>query len=193
MWDTAYSYRYFVLIKEGKSWRVTGTVRLDGLPIDQKRLRVPGGTDILVRRTVNSGVPNPNGVDAVRFAPNEVQVSRFGDDFRAFDACFPSDFDIKNIAVRDSNSDRIQDIILTVDDFSCALSNPTAQRGAQEACAKQVPFRPTSRSRDLVFTCDGVEFTASDSAVKLLQLDEGKIESTLIAWEVYKERESLKN
>src|SRR5690606_24117167 len=117
--------------KREDRWRVTGAVRLEGLPMDHRILRVPGKPDILIRRTASAGVPSPTGIDAVRFTRHEVHVSLLADDMRTFDACFPSSFDLKDLAVRDVNSDNIQDVILTVGDFSAAMSSTNAVRSVE--------------------------------------------------------------
>lgn len=182
--ESGWNYRYFVLAKGDGRWQVKGTVVLNGLPVEHRRLRVRGRPDILVRKTVAAGAPGPTAVDAVRFARDEVQVTALMVDSRAFDACVPSDYALRKIKIHDVNSDGIEDVTLSVDDFSRSLLKPDTQQKAQRACAEQVPFQPPSGHENLVFTCDGEGFLPDKHAVKLLHLEEGPVDSDDLLWEV---------
>lgn len=184
VYESGWSYRYFILIQDEGSWRVHGTVVLHGQPVEQLRLRASGRPDILVRKTVSAGAPGPTAVDAVSFAPDEVRVAALMVDSRAFDACVPSDYALRGIKISDINSDRIEDVTLIVDDFSRALLKPDAQQKVQEACAEQSPFQPSISRSSLVFACDGERFIPNKEAAILLHLDEGPIVPDELAWEV---------
>ncbi len=184
MWDTDYSYRYFFLIRDGDHWQVRSTVVLEGLPSEHRRLRVPGQPDVLIRITVSAGAPGPTEVDAVRFTREEVLVTSLILDLRAFEPCNPSDFSFRGLALRDLNADGIEDVVVSVEDYSAALDSPDARAKASKACAAEKPFRASFHRRSLQFMYDNGGFTASASTVKLLRLDEGRINSAAVAWEI---------
>lgn len=184
MHESGWNYRYFVLSKDDSRWQVHGTVVLYGQPVEHQRLSVSGRPDILIRKTVSAGAPGPTGVDAIRFALDDVQVTALMVDSRAFDPCVPSDYALRSITIHDVNSDRIEDITLSVDDYSDSLLKPDVQRKVQRACAEQSPFQPCSSPRNLVFACDGDLFIPNKRAVDLLNLDEGPVASDHLVWEV---------